>query len=173
MIATGTVPEIAAIPASEGFPNSFLPILVYRSVLKAGSAAEGFEQLFVANGWTNSWRNGIYDFDHFHSTAHEVLGIAAGWAEVRLGADAGIDFRLETGDVVVLPAGMSHRCRTASANLLVIGAYAEGREADLRHGKPDELNEVLSNIANVPLPQRDPVQGESGAMMQAWTQFGR
>ena len=37
-----------------------------------------FEELFHGNGWGNGWRNGIFPFHHYHSTAHEVLGIAAG-----------------------------------------------------------------------------------------------
>ena len=66
-------------------PNSALPLLVYRQVLTGGA----FERRFAANDWRRAWRNGIYDFHHFHSTSHEVLGIAAGEALVRFGGAHG------------------------------------------------------------------------------------
>ena len=36
------------------------------------------EDLFGANGWRGTWRDGIYDYAHYHSRIHEVLGIARG-----------------------------------------------------------------------------------------------
>ncbi|HMN85705.1 MAG TPA: hypothetical protein PKA74_06930, partial [Bauldia sp.] len=68
-------------------PNSRLPLILYARAIDpaAGDPAEAFEALFAANGWPPAWRNGIYGFHHYHSTAHEVLGIARGSAEVRFG----------------------------------------------------------------------------------------
>ncbi len=54
------------------FPNSALPLLVYRAALPADPAA--MERAFAANGWSNSWRDGIFRYHHFHSIAHEVSG---------------------------------------------------------------------------------------------------
>jgi uncharacterized protein YjlB len=36
------------------------------------------EDLFEANGWADTWRDGIYDYVHYHSRIHEALGIARG-----------------------------------------------------------------------------------------------
>ena len=67
-------------------PNSRLPLVVYRGALPAGSdRAAACERMFAENGWPDAWRNGIYPHHHYHSTAHEVLGIARGLAQVRLG----------------------------------------------------------------------------------------
>ena len=104
-------------------------------------------------------RDGIFPFHHFHSTAHEVLGIAAGTAGVVLGGPQGRRFELSAGDVVVLPAGTGHRNVGSSSDLLVVGAYPDGMRWDLRRGDPGEHDEVLANIERVPIPDEDPVHG--------------
>src|SRR5215467_11272238 len=68
--------------------NPKLPVVIYEAAVKFGKkfdSAAIFEELFGANGWNDSWRNGIYDFTHYHSKTHEVLGIARGKARVELG----------------------------------------------------------------------------------------
>jgi uncharacterized protein YjlB len=149
-------------------PNSPLPVLVYHDDEDVAAGAAACEALFAANGWGGSWRDGIFDFHHFHSTAHEVLGIAAGATEVILGGPSGQRFDVRTGDVLVLPAGTGH-CRIgSSAGLLVVGAYPRGQTWDLRRGDPAEHAEVLANIARVPLPETDPVAGATGPLVGLW-----
>ncbi len=59
------------------FPNSRLPLLLYPKALDPAEARpEVFEALFARNGWPPQWISGIYPFHHYHSTAHECLGIA-------------------------------------------------------------------------------------------------
>ena len=63
------------------FPNNArLPLLVYRQAvtLPSSDPATVFETLFAEHQWGSSWRNGIYGFHHYHSTAHEVLGCFVG-----------------------------------------------------------------------------------------------
>ena len=151
-----------------GIPNSALPVLVYRGALQPDAGPAAYEDLFAGNGWLGAWRDGIYPFHHFHSTSHEVLGIAAGTANVVLGGRQGSRVELSAGDIVVLPAGTGH-CNAGSApGLLVVGAYPNGMSWDLRRGDPAEHDEVLANIAHVPLPDTGPVEGREDRLTELW-----
>ncbi len=68
-------------------PNNPLPLILRRGAIAPppGDPARSFEVTFRRNGWSGTWRNGIFAFHHYHSTSHEVLGIAAGSAKVRFG----------------------------------------------------------------------------------------
>ncbi len=162
-----TRPETHRLEDAEGIPNSRLLVLVYHDVEGARAARE-CEELFARNGWLGAWVDGIYSFHHFHSTTHEVLGIVAGTASVILGGPKGGRFDVRQGDVVVLPAGTGHCNVDSSADLLVVGAYPNGMRWDLRRGDPAERDEVLANIAAVPLPDTDPVHGADGPLTEIW-----
>jgi uncharacterized protein YjlB len=161
-------PETYTFEDDGGIPNSPLPVLVYAGAVGTGAGAGDYEKLFAGHGWLGAWRDGIYPFHHFHSTAHEVLGIAAGTAEAMLGGPQGRRFELGAGDVVVLPAGTGHCNLGSSPDLLVVGAYPNGMDWDLRRGDPAEHDEVVVNIAGVSLPDQDPVQGERGSLVSLW-----
>jgi uncharacterized protein YjlB len=147
-------------------PNSPLAVLVYRGVPEAGDASR-CERLFAQNRWLGAWRDGIYGFHHFHSIAHEVLGVVAGSATVMLGGPNGSEFEVNRGDVLVLPAGTGH-CKTADQGLLVIGAYPDGMEWDICRADPARHDEAVSRIRAVPLPASDPVGGVSGPLRSLW-----
>jgi uncharacterized protein YjlB len=149
--------------------NPALPLLVYRAALaEPGDRVAAFEQMFGRNDWSGGWRNGIYPYHHYHSTAHEVLGIAAGRARVRFGGDRGASVEVTAGDVVVVPAGVGHKCEEKSNDLLVIGAYPGGKGPDMCTGKAAERPKVLENIARVKLPSADPVFGRAGPLLREW-----
>lgn len=62
------------------------PFVFYRGVVALPDdldPAAIMEDLFELNGWGDSWRNGIYDYVHYHSRIHEVLGKARGKGTVR------------------------------------------------------------------------------------------
>ncbi len=149
-------------------PNSRLPVLVYHGALDADAGAAAYEKRFADHGWLGTWRDGIFPFHHFHSTAHEVLGIATGSAEVMLGGPRGRRFTLQAGDVAVLPAGTGHCNAGSSDELLVVGAYPNGMDWDVRRGDPAEHDAVVANIERVPLPDQDPVRGENGPLVELW-----
>jgi uncharacterized protein YjlB len=153
-------------------PNSPLPLLVYRRALapeREEGLARAFERLFAGNGWLGAWRDGIYPFHHFHSTSHEVLGVARGTARVRFGGEGGgATLELAAGDVAVIPAGVGHRNEGASPDFLVVGAYPDGRAWDVRRGEPDERENVMANLAAVPPPAADPVRGRDGPLIARW-----
>lgn len=167
-----------ALFADDGrVPNSRLPVLIYRGAAAVDGAdtAVDMERLFARNAWANGWRDGIFPFHHYHSTAHEVLGIARGEAQVRLGGEAGQDVHLRAGDIVVLPAGTGHKRLSASSDLLVIGAYPDGRDYDLVRADATDATEharAVARIAVVPLPSSDPVAGVDGPLRRLWTAAG-
>lgn len=150
--------------------NSKLPLLVYHRAVSLSSEdpAAVFEDLFHAHGWTSSWRNGIFSFHHFHSTAHEVLGIYAGTASVRLGGDSGVTLSVEPGDVVVIPAGVGHKKLGASNELGVVGAYPDGQHPDLCRGGEHPHAHHLERVSQVPLPTMDPLYGAEGPLFDHW-----
>ncbi len=158
------------LPDDAVFPNSRLPLLVYRGAvaLHRGEPAAIFEQLFAAHGWRSSWRDGIYAYHHYHSTAHEVLGVYCGDAQVQLGGEHGVVQDVTAGDVLIIPAGVAHKNLGASADFGVVGAYDRGREWDMNYGKPGERPHADQNIAKVPLPQMDPVYGAAGPLLEKW-----
>lgn len=150
------------------FPNNGrLPLLVYRHALKAGAAAEVRRRL-AQNRWGGSWVNGIYEFHHYHSTAHEVLVVCGGEAEVQFGGEQGLVATVSAGDVVVIPAGVAHKNLGSSSDFAVLGAYPEGQSYDMCYGKEGERPGADENIARVASPQSDPVQGSAGALMRHW-----
>lgn len=153
------------------FPNNpRLPLVLYRAaIMPGGSAAEQFEQAFGRNGWTGSWRNGVFAFHHFHSNAHEALGIAAGSARIQFGGPAGPIIEVVAGDLAILPAGTAHKRVEASRDLLVVGAYPHGQtDYDLLRGDPGEAAVASERIAGVPLPVADPLFGPEGPLRQHW-----
>src|SRR5436305_11249240 len=103
--------------ASGEFPNSIWPLIVYHSIVAVSGddPAARFEELFESNRWGDSWRNGIYNFHHFHSTTHEVLGIYQGSAKVQFGGPKGVTLEVRAGDVIVIPAGVAHKNLGSSA----------------------------------------------------------
>ena len=148
-------------------PNSRHPLIVYAGAIDpaAGDAAVAFEELFHANGWGDGWRNGIFPFHHYHSTAHEVLGIAQGHATVRFGGEQGATFEVKAGDAVLIPAGVGHKRLSGSPDLLVVGAYPSGARVDLMREGAEDKASIRKRIAAVPLPKSDPVQGAGGPAM--------
>lgn len=149
--------------------NPRLPVLVYEAAFagKTGDLAEWMERRFEENGWPPQWRDGIYSFHHYHSQGHEVLGIAAGRAELTIGGEGGRELTVSAGDVLLLPAGTGHCRRSASEDLLVIGAYPPDQQGDIQRDAPTD--EMRSLIARLPHPGVDPVFGLDGPLAQHWS----
>ncbi len=124
-------------------PNNAMPLLVYKRALELDNRAPEatIEKLFHANGWGAMWRNGVYDYLHYHATVHEVLGVARGNALVRFGGDGGTEIAIAAGDVAILPAGTGHQCLSASPDFSIVGrlsARTAGRDHAADAGKPSE-----------------------------------
>ena len=149
------------------FPNNGrLPLLLYAQAVPADP--ESIEELFGSNGWPPAWRNGVYPYHHYHSTAHEVLGVFSGTATVQFGGPGGAARDLQAGDVVVIPAGVAHKRLSATPDFAVVGAYPQGQRWDLLRGEAGERPQADRSIATLPDPDRDPVQGAGGALTRLW-----
>jgi uncharacterized protein YjlB len=92
LVKTAIDPASGAVAmwfAADGWiPNNRrLPAILSRAVIDCSrpDPAAAFESVFRRNGWEPRWRNGVYSFHHYHSTAHEALRFAAGKARLMLG----------------------------------------------------------------------------------------
>jgi uncharacterized protein YjlB len=150
--------------------NGRLPLLVYRAAfdLGGGDPAAAIEAVLDANGWDHGWRDGVLGYHHYHSTAHEVLGVYGGSARIQLGGPAGPVLEAGRGDVLVLPAGVAHRRLEASPDFRVVGHYPRGQHHDMCYGEPGERPAADGRIGSVPLPPADPVYGPDGPLAIHW-----
>jgi uncharacterized protein YjlB len=132
-------------------------VLLYKQAFKReiGDRASTIEQCFAENDWSNSWRNGVYSFAHYHSTT-------------RLGGEYGNTVEVHAGDVIVIPARVAHQNIGASADFAVVGAYPDGREWDLLRSRPGERPKADRTIAALPIPDYDPIYGAEGPLREVW-----
>ncbi len=167
-----TVTAVHFEPRSFVPNNPRLPALIYQGAFDSPGCdlATLMERRFQDNGWPPQWRDGIYDFDHYHTQGHEVLGIAAGSAKLMLGGDGWREINAQAGDVLVLPAGTGHRRIVQSDDFLVIGAYPPGQVGDIVREQATPA--ILQRITLLGFPPRDPVLGEDGPMLRLWADIG-
>ena len=166
-------PQIATFMMTDDgvFPNNAkLPLTVYRAAVELPDRdpAVAFEAVFASHHWLPAWRSTIFAYHHYHSTAHEVLGVFQGRATIQFGGEHGVRLEVQAGDVVVIPAGVAHKCLDARQGFCAVGAYPRGQQWDMCTGKAGERPQADANIARVPLPQADPVYGSSGPLMTHW-----
>jgi uncharacterized protein YjlB len=162
-------PETLRLERNGWMPNNpDLPVLIYRATAKGSpeQLAASMEGQFQKNGWPPQWRNGVYDFHHYHSTAHEVLGFAGGRARLMLGGPNGHEVVMQTGNVLVLPTGTGHCCLEASSDFLVVGAYPPDQNWDICRTEPSPV--AVARMKQLPFPESDPVSGEGGALGRLW-----
>lgn len=149
-------------------PNhSQLPVIVYPGAL--ADQPQMMEQTFNQNRWLNSWTNGVFDYHHYHSNCHEVLGVISGQATLQLGGEQGQAVTLNAGDVVLLPAGTGHKRLAATSSFRIVGAYPDGASYNIRTGEKGDHEAALQEIPRVPRPALDPVYGENGPVQQYWS----
>jgi uncharacterized protein YjlB len=167
-----STPEALKFSDDGSVPNNArLPFVLYRAAIDLSGTPnpeEVIESVFGENGWGEMWRNGIYEYMHYHSMIHEVMGIARGRARVLFGGAQGREIELAQGDVAVLPAGTGHQGLWVSPDLMVIGAYPSTGRYDLCRGSKIEYAKAKETIPRVPAPKTDPAYGQKGPLLRLW-----
>jgi uncharacterized protein YjlB len=146
------------------------PLLVYPDAVAIAGAdpAAAFEELFDRNRWPAAWRNGVFHFHHFHSTAHEALGVYRGVVRVLFGGYDGLVVTARPGDVIVLPAGTGHKKLSSRGVLGIVGAYPTAQHPDMCTPLLSSLQRSAAAVARVPLPDCDPVYCAGGPLFTHW-----
>jgi uncharacterized protein YjlB len=157
---------------NKSFPNSHYPVLIYRKAIalpfQKNKAAGIIQKIFAGNSWGNSWRNGIYDFHHYHSITHECMGISMGSATIILGGTHGKKIKLSHGDIIIIPAGVAHKCLNSSPDFQCVGAYPQSKDYDINTGTVNEYEKAIKNMKELAFPQKDPVFGKEGFLKAYW-----
>jgi uncharacterized protein YjlB len=146
------------------------PLIIHRKAITFPARldqAAFIDKLFETNGWGRSWRDSIYDFVHYHSQVHEVLGVARGEALVEFGGVKGKQLTVHAGDIAILPAGTGHRLIRASRNFLVVGAYPPNGTYDECTDSRDRPD-AIKRIAKVKKPAKDPAYGTEAGLRLLW-----
>lgn len=156
----------------ENFPNNpNYPFLIYKKALIFNKAEpEDVKDFMTKNKWHRPWIDKIFKYHHYHSNTHETLIIFAGQCKLQIGGEEGEIFKIEEGDAIIFPAGVSHKNKNieASKDFKTVGAYPWDIEYDMKYGKASELVEAKKTIATVGLPETDPIYGKNGPLFNYW-----
>ncbi len=126
------------------------------------------KEILETNNWTYSWEDCIYDYHHYHSTAHEAIVITRGSARIQFGGPGGITLQADVGDVFIIPAGVAHKRIDSAENFTCVGAYPAGQKYDMNYGETGERPATDTNIKKLPLPENDPLYGNDGPLNKNW-----
>lgn len=160
-----TTESYTSVPAGL-IPNSRFPLLVHRNAVPGGRA-DAIKDRFRANGWSNNRDYpGVYEYAHFHSTNHECLGCAQGWMAFNLSVGDGgwTKVRIEAGDVIVMPAGVSHEMIGQAEDIHMCGGYPDGRDWDDIQEEfltEKDYKRACKRIMMLPIPSADPATGKA------------
>lgn len=154
------------------FPNNMLPVALYKRAMNIPMSDFlvylYFKVIFNEHGWINNRRSGIFNFHHYHSNVHKVIGVCNGSASLLFGGNNGERIGLEKGDVIVIPAGVAHKNLGKENCIDCISAFYEGCAYDLNYGRPGERPTADVNIASLPIPDTDPLYGKAAGIVTLW-----
>ncbi|KAJ4982605.1 cupin domain protein [Stagonosporopsis vannaccii] len=169
-------PEQYTLASSQFVPNNVFPALIYRGALPIPVDQELAENICERNGWEKRGEWGEIRIPHFHPNTHECYAIIRGESRLALGrakenkGTDGIEVDVGVGDVIVIPAGVSHRSLRSKGGFRYIGVYPkEAPRWRNNHCNGEESMDALAKeINNVPVPKYDPLFGENGPLCQTW-----
>ncbi|KAH7254233.1 uncharacterized protein BKA55DRAFT_663544 [Fusarium redolens] len=145
------------IPSHNLIPNCNThqkPLLHYHAAFKPPITASKIEShLTSINVVTPQWRYTM------------VLCISHGRARLCFGGEDNegrVEPVVETGDVVIVPAGVGHRLlEDLEGGFEMVGSYPTGCDWDMCYGKKGEEDKVNA-IKNVEWFRKDPIYGDEG-----------
>ena len=166
-------PEIYHCPPTEQFPNSPLPVLLYKDALTPRTLFRGAQvrRILVRNGWTNAVVGGIDTQMHYHSNNHVVIAILRGWTDVVVGGYRGHRLSVYNGDVLIIPAGVAYKNLGRQSDIRGITAWSGGVKGDVCVGLPGERPAADFRINSVPKPNLDPLFGSPGPLLPVWEPY--
>lgn len=136
---TNTTVKAIRVGSADGFPNNpDLPLPVYRQAVRFDrqDPAAMIERMFGDHGWGGAWRDGVFPYHHYHSNAHEALGVASGRARIQFGGPGGPVIRKASAGA----GGWSVSARfemVESGTLDIFAEYQNRLEVALEPGTPN------------------------------------
>lgn len=85
--------------------------------------------------------------------------------------DGGIEVDVSVGDIIVLPAGVSHCSVDSEGDYEYVGLYPKGSphwDSNFCKADATETAEKARNARNVPIPEYDPIYGQDGPLVEIW-----
>ncbi|CAG9952788.1 unnamed protein product [Clonostachys rosea f. rosea IK726] len=175
-MAVGTQPEAFFFKPTNYIPNSQLPVLLYRKALPLPLKENLVKEFLESNNWIHGGTWNAVPRHHFHPNTHECYAVVKGSSELLIGVGPldseaeGEVIHVESGDVIVLPAGVSHCSKSFSEDYRYIGAYPKGSlEWKNEYGRDQSRFESLAlESSSVNVPDWDPVNGHRGPLSKLW-----
>ncbi|KAF2864865.1 hypothetical protein BDV95DRAFT_588208 [Massariosphaeria phaeospora] len=171
-------PEEYRFAPTSHVPNSRLPVLIYRGVLPDQPTAASTREALEKNAWLEGGVFKTVYAHHFHSVTHECYAVFHGSSRLLLGrgpvddpGEGGVEVSLSRGDIIVLPAGVSHCSVSSEDEYEYVGLYPKGSPHwDNNFCKADaqETAEKAKVASSVPIPDYDPVYGKGGPLVDIW-----
>ncbi|KAK7227982.1 hypothetical protein V2G26_000152 [Clonostachys chloroleuca] len=176
-MAVVTQPEAFFFKPTNYVPNSQLPVLLYRKVLPFPLQENSVKAFLESNNWVHGGTWNAVPRHHFHPNTHECYAIVKGSSELLIGVGPldseaeGEVIHVEAGDVIVLPAGVSHCSKSFSQEYRYLGAYPkESPKWKNEYGRDQSRFESLAlECSSVNIPDWDPVNGHQGPLQKLWT----
>lgn len=105
----------------------------------------------------------MYRRHHYHSTTHEVLVIVCGSAHLCFGGPSNPEktiLEAKIGDVIIVPAGVSHALLDENGGFQMVGAYPPDSEPwDMCVNEATHAQQ--QNIRSLGWFERDPIYGNT------------
>ncbi|KAF7563910.1 hypothetical protein G7046_g217 [Stylonectria norvegica] len=170
-------PEIYRFSKTAFVPNNRLPVLVYRDVLPQPHDENKAQEFIEANGWLKGGTWGAIPHHHFHPNTHECYAVFRGSSTLLLGVgpledeSLGTEVVMKAGDVIILPAGVSHCSKDFEDDYRYIGVYPKGSQKwKNEFCRDQERCQPLKEEAEaVQVPEWDPIRGYKGPLYALWS----